>query len=169
MFTISCVKPKNARFEDTERFERYRRYINGERIDRDEDRYQTSKTLLAIAVSFATILGVTIFAEEFFNRFKNVGTEDDDYVIHQGHDRKVKAYYNPVTENWERVIDPFIPPPLKAFIDHYLELDEDWEESELQRMLPRREFVILELPFNRTHRPTLLWDTRSSQLVVFRE
>ncbi|GFE53647.1 3,5 exoribonuclease Csl4 [Babesia ovis] len=128
---------------DDERWERYRRYVNGERADHDGDRYMTAKTICALCVSVASVVGLTIFADDVFNRFHDINTEDDDCRVDSRNETIVKAYYNPVSGRWERLIEPFVAPSPSDFLRHYVETEE-LDPKELKEVLPKREFVILE-------------------------
>ncbi|ORM39764.1 Chaperone protein DnaJ [Babesia sp. Xinjiang] len=157
---------------DQQRWERYSRYVRGERAD-DDDRYLSFKTMCALSISAATVFGMTLFANEMFNRFKDIGTEDDDddlYISDMQQQRLVKAYYNPVSKKWERILDPFVAPSPSVLLQHYRDAEHDEiDDQAFEKALPKQEFIVLDMPFSQTHRPTLLWDKRSSQVVVFRE
>ncbi|GIX66273.1 molecular chaperone [Babesia caballi] len=135
--------PSSYSEHDRERWERYNRYVNGERSDTG-DRHEASKTFAALFISAATVLGLTLFAEEFFRHFKDVGTEDDDRRVELRQERLVKAYYNPLSERWERVIEPFAPPAPAALLRHHADLYDDFDEEQAAALLPKREFVVIE-------------------------
>ncbi|CDR95916.1 hypothetical protein, conserved [Babesia bigemina] len=138
---------------------------------RESRRLVTRRQMLALCVSAATVLGLSVFAEEFFSHFKGVGEEDDDDVhVGRTNERRVAAYFNPATSRWERIVPPFVPPAPAELLRHYGDLDDDdFDEAQVAAALPKREFVVMERPFSQTYRPTLLYDTRSGKLVVFRD
>ncbi|GBE59790.1 domain-containing protein [Babesia ovata] len=129
---------------DQERWERYSRYVRGERNDAGE-RYVVAKTMMALGVSAATVLGLSVFAEEFFSHFKGIGEEEDDVHVDSTNERRVPAYFNPATERWERIVPPFVPPAPAELLRHYRDLDDDdFDETQVAAALPKRNFVVME-------------------------
>ncbi|KAK1934802.1 hypothetical protein X943_001711 [Babesia divergens] len=155
--------------EREERWQRYNRYVRGERNDGDEP-FLACKMLAAVSLSMATMFGLCLFVDEFTTHFKGIDEEDDDCQRITRDESLVKAYYNPVTENWERVFTPFAVPAPSSFLAYYRDLDDDdFDEDTLRRRLPRDEFPVLEMPFSHTKRPSILYDPRSCKMVVFKD
>lgn len=123
---------------------------------------------MALCVSGCTMFGFCLFAEELTSHFTEAGTEDDDCRVEIAKEHLVKAYHNPVTDRWERVLQPFVAPTPTSLMSHYQQLeDDDFDEQSVSIRMPKKEFVVLEMPFSKTHRPSLLYDPKSRKLVIF--
>lgn len=154
--------------EYEERWKRYNRYVRGERNDKDEP-YITLKMMSALCVSGATIFLLCVFAEEFTTQFKDIDKEDDDCQAEIREERLVRVFHNPVTERWERILHPFVPPSPAELLSHYRDLDDDEINEQLRTIkAPKKEFAVIEMPYSQTHRPSLLYDPDSRKLVVFK-
>lgn len=94
------------------------------------------------------MFGLCLFVDELTTHFKGIDEEDDDCQRVIRDESLVKAYYNPVTENWERVFTPFAVPAPSSFLAYYRDLDDDdFDEDALRRRLPRNEFPVLEVNY----------------------
>uniref|UniRef100_A0A3B0MLY4 Molecular chaperone (DnaJ-like), putative n=1 Tax=Theileria annulata TaxID=5874 RepID=A0A3B0MLY4_THEAN len=105
---------------ESERWERYQRYTKGERNDSVEDPNIWIKTIGSILISCLTVsIGCLVFGH-LLTKFPQSSEVDDKYDVDSVRDEHmVKAYYNPITERWERIIDPFEAPLPEVLISHY--------------------------------------------------
>ncbi|KAK2197286.1 bifunctional DnaJ domain/Chaperone J-domain superfamily [Babesia duncani] len=123
---------------DDERFERYVRYTSGEAFQECDDPNAWMKIMLALVLSGCSMFTLALFSREFLG---DVDQEELEDIISQHdvmHEPFVKAYFNPASGNWERIIEPYTTPPIKAFVRHY--------GNELNGVpLPTHEFKIIQV------------------------
>ncbi|AFZ80285.1 DnaJ domain containing protein [Theileria equi strain WA] len=147
----------------SERFERYKRYTSGIRNDVEDDPYDGIKTVASLAIAAATILLFCLIGGELIMLRPDEKIDEDEYAEEDvEHERMVISYYNPVNEEWERIIEPYEAPPPQMLAEHYRE--KTGELPDLGAI--KTKLTVLEMPISSTVAPTLLYDRNKRKIIA---